>query len=187
MVGTTKRCIRKVLGRRQVDEEKLNTILASIEAAINSRPLTQDDGLETLTPAHFLHGGRLNTIPTGPEPTSAKSLTKEFRLQQQVIEDFWKRWTKEYLLELRSYHHVVQPGGRKVPFRVGDVVLLQEELRPRHMWKKGRIEELRPGQDGKTRTVILRTPDGGRLARPVQLVIPLEVDQGGEDVEDDKV
>jgi hypothetical protein len=37
------------------------------------------------------------------------------------------------------------------------------------------------------REVILRTPDGGLLARPVQLVIPLEVDQGGEDVEDDKL
>jgi hypothetical protein len=49
------------------------------------------------------------------------------------------------------------------------------------------MEEVRPGLDGKTRTVILRTPDGGRLAHPIQLVIPLEVDQCGEDVEDDKL
>jgi len=77
MVGTTKRCIGKVLGKREVDDEKLKTILANIEAAINSRPLTQDDGPETLTPAHFLHGGRLYTIPTRPEPTLTKSLTKE--------------------------------------------------------------------------------------------------------------
>jgi len=161
MIGTTKCCIRKVLGKRQVDDEKLNTILASIEAAINSRPLTQVDGPETLTPAHFLHGGWLNTIPTGPEPTLTKSLTKEFRLQQQVVEDFWKRWTKEYLLELRSYHQVRQPCGRKARFRIGDVVLPHEEVRPRHMWKRGRLEELRPGQDGKTRTVILRTQNGG--------------------------
>jgi hypothetical protein len=53
-----------------------------------------------------------------------------------------------------------------------------------YMWKRGRVEELRPGRDGKVRTVILRTQDGGRLVSPVQLVIPLEVDQGGEDVED---
>jgi hypothetical protein len=86
---------------RQVDDEKLNIILTGILAAINSCPLTQDDGPEKLTLAHFLHGGRLNTIPTGPEPTLTKSLTKEFRLQQQATEDFWKRCTKEYLLELR--------------------------------------------------------------------------------------
>ena len=150
MVGTTKRCIRKVLGKRQVDDEKLNRILTCIEAAINSRPLTQDDGPETLTPAHFLHGGWLNTIPTGPEPTLTKILTKEFRLQKQVVEDFWKRLTKEYLLELRSYHQVRQPRGRKARFRVGDV--LQEEVRPRHMWKGGRIEGLRPGRDWKSRS-----------------------------------
>jgi len=88
MLGTTKRCIRKVLGKRQVDDEKMNTILASIEAAIKSRPLTQDDGPEKLTPAHFLHGGRLTTIPTGPEPTLTKSLTKEFRQKQQVVKTF---------------------------------------------------------------------------------------------------
>jgi hypothetical protein len=82
MVGTAKRCLRKVLGKRHVDDEKLNTILASIEAAIISRPLTQDDGPETLTPAHFLHRGRQNTITTGPEPILTTSLTKEFRLQQ---------------------------------------------------------------------------------------------------------
>ena len=57
-------------------------------------------------------------------------------------------------------------------------------MRPRHMWKRGRVEELRPGRDGKVRTVILRTQDGGCLVRPVQLVIPLVVDQGGENVED---
>jgi hypothetical protein len=111
----------------------------------------------------------------------------ELRLQQQVVEDFWKRWTKEYLLELRSYHQVRQPCGRKERFRFGDVVFLQEEVRPRHMWKRGRIEDLWPGWDGKTRTVFLRTQDGGGLARPVQLAIPLEVDQGREDVEDDKL
>jgi len=187
VVGTTKRCVRKVFGKRQVDDEKLNTIFTSIEAAINSRPLSQDNGPETLTPAHFFHGGRLKTIPTGPESTLTKSLTKEFRFQQQAVEDFWKRWTKEYLLELRSYHQVRQPCGGKARFRVGDVVLLQDEVRPRHMWKRGRIEDLRPGRDGKTRTDILRTNNGGRLARPVQLVIPLEFDQGGEDEEDDKL
>ena len=174
------------MGKRPADDEKMNIILASIEAAINSRPLTQDDGPETLTPAHFLHGGRLNTILTGPEPTLTKRLTKEFQLQQQVVKDIWKRWTKEYLLELRSYHQFQQPCGRKAQFRIGDV-LLQEEVRSRHMWKRGRIEQLRPGRDGKTRTVILHTQDGGHLARLIQLVIPLKLYQGGKDVEDDKL
>jgi hypothetical protein len=36
------------------------------------------------------------------------------------------------------------------------------------------------------RTVFLRTTHGSQIARPIQLVIPLEIgtDQGGEDVEE---
>ena len=32
------------------------------------------------------------------------------------------------------------------------------------------------------RMVALQTSDGHKVTRPIQLVIPLEVDQGGEDV-----
>ena len=46
------------------------------------------------------------------------------------------------------------------------------------------IEELRKGRKGQVRTVVLRTSDGRQTTRPIQLVIPLEVDQGGEDVEE---
>jgi len=44
MVGTTKRCLRKVLGRYQVSEEGMNTTLVAIEAAINLRPIVQAEG-----------------------------------------------------------------------------------------------------------------------------------------------
>ena len=135
MVGTTKRCLRKVLGQRQVDEEMLNTILSEIQAVINSRPLLQDEGAESLTPAHFLNGGKLTVIPAGPEPATTNDLRKQFRLSQQIAEHFWRRWTKEYLLELCSYNQVRQPHGGSARLKVGGLVLLQEEVRPRHMWK----------------------------------------------------
>ena len=67
---------------------------------------------------------------------------------------------------------------------VGDIVLLQEERMPRLMWKKARFDELIPGRDSQIRTVYLRLPDRANISRPVQLVIPLEIDQVGEDVED---
>ena len=35
MVGTVKRCLRKVLGRSRLTKEQLNTTLISIEAAVN--------------------------------------------------------------------------------------------------------------------------------------------------------
>ena len=55
---------------------------------------------------------------------------------------------------------------------------------PRPIWKKARIDELIPGRDGHIRTFNLRLPDRTKIIRPVQLVVPLEIDQGGEDVED---
>jgi len=52
------------------------------------------------------------------------------------------------------------------------------------MWKRALIEQLIEGRDGMIRTVVLRTPERNNIARPIQLVILLEVEQGGEDVEE---
>ena len=41
------------------------------------------------------------------------------------------------------------------------------------------IEQLVEGRYGMIHTVLLRTPEGNKITRPIQLVIPLEVDQGG--------
>jgi hypothetical protein len=103
MVGTVKRCLRKVLGKSQINEEALGTLLVALEAAINSRPIVQDDS-EVLTPSHFLNGERLTALPTGPEPTIRDNLRKNARLREKMQENFLKRWQKEYHLELRSYH-----------------------------------------------------------------------------------
>ena len=177
MVGTTKRCIRKVLGKRQVDDEKLNTILASIEAAINSRPLTQDDGPETLTSAHFLHGGRLNTIPTGPEPTLTKSLTKKFRLQQQVVDDFGRDGQRSTCWNFALTTRFDNPVEEKRSFAL-ETSSCMRRCDPAICGKGVGSRSCDQAEMGK-REVILPTYDGGRLARPFQLIIPLEVDQGG--------
>ena len=89
MVGTTKCCLRKVLGRFQVPEEGLNTTAVTIEAAINSRLIVQaEDESRVLTPAHFLIGEGLTAIPTWPEPETNGSLIKEFRMRQKLADDF---------------------------------------------------------------------------------------------------
>ena len=77
MVGTVKRCLRKVLGQSRLTEKQLNTTLISIETAVNSRPITQGEDAAALTLAHFLFGEGLATIPMGPEPRARKNLAKE--------------------------------------------------------------------------------------------------------------
>jgi len=153
--------LRKVLGQSRLTEEQLNTTLVSIEAAVNSRPITQGDDSTALTPAHFLIGG-LTTIPTGAEPIVKPNLAKELRIKQKLSDDFWKRWTKEYLLELRNFHEVQRPVGKTTQLCLGDV-LIQEDVRPRHLWGRARIEELRKGRGGQVRTVVLRKSDGRQI------------------------
>jgi len=74
-------------------EEELQTILVGIEAALNSRPIIQDDDNETLAPAHFLTGGNLTTIPYGSETVRTENLTRTFR-HQRLTEALWRRWKK---------------------------------------------------------------------------------------------
>ncbi|XP_055924563.1 uncharacterized protein LOC129956658 [Argiope bruennichi] len=160
-----------------------STVLVGIEASLNSRPLIYESGEndteEALTPAHFLTGRKLTIVPSGPESRNDK-LTNIYRQQQDLLDTFWKRWSKEYLLELRTFHQV--RNVKETPrVRVGDLVLLQEDLRPRQMWKKALVVKLIDGRDGRIRTCILRVK-GKEITRPIQLVIPLDVDQGGEDV-----
>jgi len=181
MVATTNCCLQKVLGRAQVDEEELQTILVGIEAMLNSRPIIQDDDNETLTPTHFLTGGKLTTNPHSPEPIRTENLTRSFRQHQKLTEALWRCWQREYLLQLGNYHKVRKPARQGHKFKVGDIVLLQEERTLRHMWKKALIDELLQGCDSRIRTVSLLLPDRTKISCPVQLVIPLEIDQGGED------
>jgi hypothetical protein len=152
MVGTMKPCLRKVLGQPRLTEEQLNTTLISIEAAVIWRPITQVEDYAVLIPAHFLIFEGLATVPTGSEPTASQNLTKEFRLKQKLSDDFWKGWTKEYLLELRNFHEVQRPVRKTAQLGLGDVVLIQEDVRPR----PARVEDLRKGWDGQVKTVVLR-------------------------------
>jgi hypothetical protein len=167
-----------------VDEEELHTILVGIETALKSRPIIQDDDNETLTPAQFLTRGKLTTTPHGPEPVRTENLIKSFRQHQKLTEALWRCWKVEYLLQLRNNHEIRRPARQRPKFKVGDFVFLQEERMPRHMWKKARIDELIRGKDCQIRKVSLRLPDRTKISHPVQLVIPLEIDKGGEDMED---
>ena len=59
LVRSTKRCLKKMVGRSRLSLDELNTVLAEVEAIINSRPLSyisSDDLEEPLTPSHLLTG-----------------------------------------------------------------------------------------------------------------------------------
>jgi len=59
MVRSTKRCLRKSIGRSRLTYDELLTTLTEVEMILNSRPLSyisNDDIEEPLTPSHLIMG-----------------------------------------------------------------------------------------------------------------------------------
>jgi len=184
MIQTVKGCLKKILGKSSLNFESLETVLCEIEAVINSRPICiVTDSIEdsnVLTPSHFLLGRRAvshlpyhTTVNINNVDCSARELNRRYRYRRELQKSFWNRWTKDYLLQLRSFHERSYKRGF-IP-RVGDVVLVNDPNRPRLLWKSAVVVEHIVGRDKLIRSCVLRLPSGDTLKRPVQLLYPLEV------------
>ena len=93
MIGTMKRCLRKVLSNARMTFEELQTILVEVEGTLNSRPLTyeyDEVGSEVLTPAHLICGRRLLSIPDHAveDDVTDSKLMKRFRYLARKKEHF---------------------------------------------------------------------------------------------------
>ncbi|CAG7698753.1 unnamed protein product, partial [Allacma fusca] len=93
--------MKRVIGTTTLNFEELTTVLAQIEACVNSRPIsplsTDPEDLSALTPGHFLIGQPLNSVPK-PDLTDLKmNRLSRWQLCQQLTQEFWKRWHTEYL------------------------------------------------------------------------------------------
>lgn len=120
--------LRRVIGDVKLTYEEMATLLAQVEACLNSRPLQalSDDpeDFAALTPGHFLVGSKLNAVP---EPSLAEETTTQLsRWQhlQQLRDHIWSRWSREYLHSLAPSKmaqdrrgsprgSAVPPAGRK--------------------------------------------------------------------------
>lgn len=155
----------------------MRTLLTQVEACLNSRPiipLSDDPGdLDALTPAHFLIGGSLQSLPEPDFHDVSTNRLHHWQLTQQKVQQFWKRWSREYLCQLQSRTKRWRPP---VKIEVGKLVVVQDENQPPMRWKLGRIETTHPGGDGVVRVVTLRTATG-LLKRPVEKLCILPVNQ----------
>ncbi|GBM37249.1 hypothetical protein AVEN_89278-1, partial [Araneus ventricosus] len=158
MVQITKIALRKILGRALVSFEELQTILAEIEAIINSRPLTyvynEPNEPFPLTPANFLTGRRLTALPNWSGKRNIelfkgkKELIKRYLYREKILNNFWKRWKREYLLQLKGAN-LNKNVNVKTEFNVNDIVLIGEEKVPRQLWKLGKVIDVHKGRDSK--------------------------------------
>ena len=159
--------MKRVVGETKLTFEELATILAQVEACLNSRPLVplpcEGDTIEPLTPGHFLIGRPLEALPDPSASYQSISLLRRWHLCQHITRHFWKRWSTEYISIIRRYvkwHHPSQN------MQVGDLVLLQEDNLVPTKWPVGRIVDTHPGKDGFVRIVTVRTSNG-TYKRPI--------------------
>ncbi|XP_064470153.1 uncharacterized protein LOC135384901 [Ornithodoros turicata] len=182
LIRSVKTSLRKVLGKSTLRFEDLATVVTQVEAVINSRPLTyiseDPSDSEALSPAHFLVGKRLTALPA-PRPLDAGNSTsgdlrRRWAYQENLTAVLWAKWTREYILCLRSAN--ICPPCSSTGVKVGHIVLLAKENVSRVAWPLGRVEEVFVSADGRVRSCRVRLADGRMLTRPIQLLYRLEGD-----------
>ncbi|XP_028160967.1 uncharacterized protein LOC114353251 isoform X1 [Ostrinia furnacalis] len=165
-VRSTKTHLRKMLGNTTLTYEELATVLAQVEACLNSRPISliSDDPNDPLplTPGHFLIGEPLINIVDQEVDGNYKGLDR-WRMTQRIVNHFWNRWYREYLGNLNQRYK--WNSQNKEP-EIGNIVILKEDNMPPAKWLLGKIIQKHPGSDNITRVVSVKCKSG-IFKRPV--------------------
>ncbi|XP_031635226.1 uncharacterized protein LOC116348388, partial [Contarinia nasturtii] len=166
-VKSVKLHLKKILTDAKLTFEELSTLLAQIEACVNSRPLcsfsSDPNDVGVLTPAHFLVGESLISPPEQCHLETKAGWLTRWQKVQQMAQHFWKRWQSDYLNQLQVKSKWF---NRENSLRVNDMCLIRDENLPPTQWKTGRVTDVHPGEDGLVRVVTLKTKDG-QLKRPI--------------------
>ncbi|XP_058467435.1 uncharacterized protein LOC131440300 [Malaya genurostris] len=176
LVRSVKTALDSMYTCRNPDEETFATILLEAESIVNSRPLTfvsmESSEQEAITPNHFLMMSSSGvTQPSRSLEESQKSLRGNWNLIRVMVDQFWKRWVREYLPTLTRRTKWFTDVA---PLKVGDLVMVVEDNR-RNGWIRGRILELVTGQDGRSRRAVVQTSTGV-LRRPIAKLAKLDLE-----------
>lgn len=170
--------LRRIVGNSLLTYEELYTILVQIESILNSRPLTplssDPEDLTPLTPAHFLIGDSLAAVPQDNVMDLPQNRVSRYEYLQQVLQHFWKRWSREYLTQQQQRYKWKCKGETGI--KIGDLVVLTEENTPPLKWPMARVVELHPGADNVLRTISVKMSNGAILKRTLAKVCLLPID-----------
>lgn len=96
---------------------------------------------------------------------------------QRSFQDFWKRWTSEYLNSLQGRS---KWKFTKENLKIHDLVIIKEDNIPPLKWKLGRVIELHTGTDEFVRVATIRTSSGNvkrSISKICKLPMPSESDE----------
>eukprot|EP00731_Ephydatia_muelleri_P022433 Em0015g16a len=190
IVGLMKKCLKKIVGQAVLTQVELLTTITEVEAILNSRPISYistEDIEEPLTPSHLIIGRRICNLPDITESSddadfnpklSTEQLSQRARYLKTVLDNFWRRWRIEYLLELRETHRYANTRvAQNKVIAVGDIVLVYESSLPSTFWRLAKVEKLIKGTDGEIRGAFIRVKSRNSSTvwkRPIQHLYYLE-------------
>ncbi|XP_062557810.1 uncharacterized protein LOC134222666 [Armigeres subalbatus] len=176
-VKTTKTTLSKVLGNARLSYEDYATVLTQVEANMNTRPLTplsvDPTEYDVLTPGHFLTGSSFAALPDPDYTNIPANRLKHYQQLQQLVQQHWSRWRREYLTELNCLRN---KSSAPVNLFVGQLVLVREDSKSSTAWPLARIISIHPGKDKVVRVVTVRTASG-TYTRPSSRIYPLPFDE----------
>lgn len=180
-VKSVKLHLKKTIADAKLTYEEMCTLLAQIEACVNSRPLCQlsssPDDIQALTPAHFLVGEPLVAPPEQSHQEENINWLTRWQRVQKMAQHFWSRWSSEYLNQLQTRSKWYK-RGESGPKR-DDLVLIRDENLPPTQWQMARVLDTYPGQDELIRVVKLKTATN-EFKRPITKICPLPIESGIE-------
>lgn len=97
------------------------------------------------------------------------SLLRRWRLCQNLVRHFWRRWSEEYLSSLNKYSKWHRQSKN---LEVGDIVVLKEDNMITTQWILAKVIEVYPGKDGLVRVATVKTAKGV-YKRPVSKIAVL--------------
>ncbi|XP_043064713.1 uncharacterized protein LOC122320586 [Drosophila ficusphila] len=105
-VKSAKGLLNRTLMNTRLTFEELTTVAAEVEAILNSRPLTplspDPSDFGAITPGHLLVGKPLRALPERHVTTANITNLQRFDVVTAIKQEFWRRWSAEYINELRA-------------------------------------------------------------------------------------
>lgn len=174
-IRQVKHHLRRILSQTHLTFEEMTTCLIQIEAVLNSRPLTplspDPSDLSCLTPAHFLIGRPLISVPHPPITEKNISRLQRFERIEKLKQHFWQRFSHEYVSLLQQKVKWHSSSG---DLKLGTLVLVRDKNQPPLLWLMGRVTKLYPGPDHVSRVADILTKKG-TIQRAFNNICPLPV------------
>ena len=173
-------------------EVDLQTLVVEIKGIMNARPLTymSEDSLDVTRPINLLlpeavpwtpllaKDNESKYRPAEERDSNRENLLGFWKTSTEVLDKFWEYWHVDYLQflhERTKFFHTGSESAKNGNPKVGEVVIVEMEGKPRGLWPMAKVFEEIKSTDQRVRAVRLKFGNGRVLTRPINQIFALEL------------